>query len=329
MGLLDITADSVSAALAEFDDLGREAFLAKYSFGSAHTYYVERDGNMYDSRAIVGAAHVHATGEPLLWARFHGGDATVAPLLRALGFNVVSRKRLDWDWQEILLACALVYGNGWRELRTPDPKVQELSQVLRHLPIYPQSERPPNFRSPDAVSRKTTDLATAHPDYRGKPTRGNKLDRLVIDQFIADPTHMLDLASALRHGLQEGLFTDISEARVRGEEDPESEEGGLLQKVYARRERDPKLRAAKIDVAKQLGRGLGCEICGFDFEATYGNRGAGYVECHHIVPLHVTGRRTVRLDDLILICANCHRMVHRKSPWLRPEEVRQLLRTRT
>jgi 5-methylcytosine-specific restriction protein A len=45
-------------------------------------------------------------------------------------------------------------------------------------------------------------------------------------------------------------------------------------------------------------------VCGFDFEATYGARGARYTECHHAVPLHVSGKKTTRLVDLVLLCAN-------------------------
>ncbi|MEV4457357.1 HNH endonuclease [Microbispora sp. NPDC049633] len=63
----------------------------------------------------------------------------------------------------------------------------------------------------------------------------------------------------------------------------------------------------------------------FDFEHTYGPRGAGYIECHHIVPLHVSGPVTTKLDDLALVCSNCHRMIHRSAPWLTPSELRKLV----
>jgi hypothetical protein len=39
------SADAVTAALDEFDTLGRDPFLARYGFGRAHRYYVERDGD--------------------------------------------------------------------------------------------------------------------------------------------------------------------------------------------------------------------------------------------------------------------------------------------
>lgn len=57
MGLGDLTSDAVRKALAEFDKLGRDAFLDKYGFGRARDYFVIEDGRRYDSKAIVGAAH--------------------------------------------------------------------------------------------------------------------------------------------------------------------------------------------------------------------------------------------------------------------------------
>ncbi|WP_427888645.1 HNH endonuclease [Kribbella sp. GL6] len=50
--------------------------------------------------------------------------------------------------------------------------------------------------------------------------------------------------------------------------------------------------------------------CGFDFNATYGTCGSGYIECHHRTPLGVTGQTHTLLADLALICSNCHRMIH-------------------
>ncbi|MEU6830039.1 HNH endonuclease [Nocardia beijingensis] len=68
-----------------------------------------------------------------------------------------------------------------------------------------------------------------------------------------------------------------------------------------------------------------CEVCSFDFETVYGPHGAEYIECHHVVPLHVSGETETTLADLMLMCANCHRMIHYRSPWLDPEELRALL----
>ncbi|MBU2669522.1 DUF3883 domain-containing protein [Actinoplanes bogorensis] len=106
-----------------------------------------------------------------------------------------------WTREEIILACELVADNGWKELRTPDPKVQQLSKVLRSMSIHPVENQLPSFRSPDSVSRKTSDLMTAHPSYQGKPTRGSKLDREVIDAFENEPQAMRATAARIRASL--------------------------------------------------------------------------------------------------------------------------------
>ncbi|MFJ8374087.1 HNH endonuclease [Streptomyces sp. NPDC094461] len=73
---------------------------------------------------------------------------------------------------------------------------------------------------------------------------------------------------------------------------------------------------------------MACEACGFDFEALYGDRGAGHLECYHAVPLHEAGQGRSKLSDLALICANCHRMIHRRAPWSAPAELRVTIEQR-
>ena len=61
--------------------------------------------------------------------------------------------------------------------------------------------------------------------------------------------------------------------------------------------------------------GTKCKICGFNFEEVYGTRGRGYIEIHHINPLSTISEETKinPATDLIPVCANCHRMIHRKK----------------
>lgn len=55
-----------------------------------------------------------------------------------------------------------------------------------------------------------------------------------------------------------------------------------------------------------------CQICGFDYREKYGVLGDDFAEAHHIVPLAKNDKqRTTTVDDLITVCANCHRMLHR------------------
>ena len=136
---------------------------------------------------------------------------------------------------------------------------------------------------------------------------------------------MHQYAAELRRSFLADELTDLPEER---EADGGAAEGGLLERRSIARERDPRLRERKIRDATTRHGHLACEVCGFDFERVYGSRGAGYAECHHVVPLHVSGPTTTYLDDLVLLCANCHRMIHRRRPWLTPDELRAVVDAR-
>lgn len=88
MGLSDVTADAVRAAVDEYTMLGQDDFLAKYGFGRARKFVLVEQGRSYDSKAIVGAAHQHATGQALPASAFSGGEQTVVARLAALGFDI-------------------------------------------------------------------------------------------------------------------------------------------------------------------------------------------------------------------------------------------------
>ena len=117
----------------------------------------------------------------------------------------------------------------------------------------------------------------------------------------------------------------VEEPTDDDQEDTGSREGRLLKHWHYARERDRALRTRKINRFFKDNGCVFCEICLFDFEKVYGPRGAMFAECHHVVPLHTSGDTTTKLEDLILLCSNCHRMIHRKSPWLTPDELRTLV----
>ncbi|MEV6448778.1 YDG/SRA domain-containing protein [Amycolatopsis sp. NPDC051716] len=87
MSLADVYQEHVLKAIAEFDDLGRDAFLDKYGFGPSRRYVVFYRGKQYDSKALLGAAHGFATGQALTAGEFSGGLQTVVARLTALGFD--------------------------------------------------------------------------------------------------------------------------------------------------------------------------------------------------------------------------------------------------
>lgn len=77
-------------------------------------------------------------------------------------------------------------------------------------------------------------------------------------------------------------------------------------------------------------KGCKCNICGFDFQAKYGDLGKNYIEVHHIVSIKTLSNSvgyegTDPQKDLIPLCSNCHSMVHRKNPPYTPEEITKII----
>jgi 5-methylcytosine-specific restriction protein A len=235
-----------------------------------------------------------------------------------------------WTEDELLLAGALVVRNGWRELRHNSRAVHELSELLRSLPIHsPEALALPAFRSVGSVSLKTTDFMTNHRSYTGRATRCGALTRLMIAAFTDREEAMLEAAEALEEGIASGeLYLIPQQPDELDEAGFTAVEGRLLVRRALVRERDPQLRLRKIKQVLRKQRSLVCEVCGFDFARVYGDLGRNYIEVHHITPLHVSGSRETRLEDLACLCSNCHRMCHRTQPgesWRTPGALRQLV----
>ncbi len=224
--------DAVLSAIAEFDSLGRDEFLAKYGFGRARTYFVVLNDKHYDSKAIAGAAHGYMPDRDALRPKdFSGGDATVAKALRALDFDVqrhepesVSRQRPpSWAWPELVLACELTERSDWHELDVNHPEVHKLSRLLRQLDIHPGAADDDRFRSTGSVRSKMMNLSHCHPSSTRRGSNGGALDREVVDAFVKQPERMRAYARELRQmGLAEQAAETAGLGRSAGtsQEDP-------------------------------------------------------------------------------------------------------------
>ena len=125
------------------------------------------------------------------------------------------------------------------------------------------------------------------------------------------------LSEDLTEILEKYFLLTGKESQLFTENEIEDDEEGLefenLKKVriHKRIERNKKL-AEKV---KKL-KGCTCEACGFNFEEKYGELGRGFIEAHHLLPLHTLKGDKIALDpikDFSVLCANCHRMVHRSE----------------
>jgi hypothetical protein len=91
--------------------------------------------------------------------------------------------------------------------------------------------------------------------------------------------------------------------------------------VHLQRERNQTLVRNK----KKQATSLDCEICKFSF-GRYGSAASDYCEVHHLLPLSEVDDTTLtRIEDLAILCANCHRVVHLHNPPYTLNEVRSML----
>ena len=76
--------------------------------------------------------------------------------------------------------------------------------------------------------------------------------------------------------------------------------------------------------------GYKCVVCSFDFEKTYGSVGEKYIHVHHIIPLSEV-RKEYKIDpvkDLVPVCPNCHAVIHRTTPALTVEQLKNILNSK-
>ena len=139
----------------------------------------------------------------------------------------------------------------------------------------------------------------------------NTLNRYIFDDPVSD-----DIASSKQTSAAENI-EEISLELVEGNE---------LYVTHKTHERNGELPKMKKHISLEKTGSLKCEICEFDFYEKYGEHGKGFMECHHIYPVSKMekGAKT-KIDDLALVCANCHRMIHRsKNKWLSLDEIKSI-----
>jgi 5-methylcytosine-specific restriction protein A len=154
--------------------------------------------------------------------------------------------------------------------------------------IHPFPHRP-EFPNPAGVSQKIRNVIDQRQDYRGPRSHGNRLDKEVLDDFLADPAGMRARAARIRELLTSETSDAVVELPDLDTVDLPAREGGVALREHLRCERDPRLRRRKLADTKRRGLPIACEACVFDFGQAYGSHGLDYIECHHRIPLYVTG----------------------------------------
>lgn len=99
----------------------------------------------------------------------------------------------------------------------------------------------------------------------------------------------------------------------------------MVERKHKARERNSQVVALAKDKFKEKHGRLFCQVCGFYFETEYGDIGKDFIEAHHTIPVsEMKDDHKTKVEDIAMLCSNCHRMVHKKRPWLTINEIEKL-----
>ena len=236
--------------------------------------------------------------------------------------NDTKKRRLDWTRDEIIVALDAYHRYYPPTIPSADSEeMRKLSDIITKLHQKSQGNTSNTRRSANSVHLKIMNFHTFNPSYTGKGLpNGSKRDRRIYREFENDRDKLSETAKAIKSSVES------EEAYVIDCYDLEVSEGKPQARVHLYRERSKEIISKKKEkVLNDTGQ-LQCEGCGFEFIKTYGYRGDGFIECHHTKPVsEMMPGDTTTLDDLCLICSNCHRMIHRSKPWLTMDQLKELV----
>lgn len=230
-----------------------------------------------------------------------------------------------WDEAEIVLAMNLYFNHESNTKHGSQDEFKALSKTLRSLNIHNNIANLDKFRNVNGVRTKIANLMSLDESEASKGLdKVSKRDKEIWDKYCNNIEELRNLAEAITSSLT------ITSNTVKGL-DPESNdetefpEGRYFYRLHRVRERNKTL----IDQVKRLASARGslrCCICDFCFEEKYGEIGKDFIECHHVKPLsEYKPNEQTSISDLVLVCSNCHKMIHRKRPWLTTDALCNIL----
>ena len=229
-------------------------------------------------------------------------------------------RNAPWIRDELILALDLYVKHSGNPPGKGSSEIEELSKLLNTLGLARGQAGQGTYRNANGAYMKVMNFRRFDPHFTsaGKKglSHGNRLEEAVWNDFANEPAKLASVAAAIRATLTSDEGQKLAQD-LPVDDDFEAAEGKVLTAVHRRRERNRTLIEKRKQKALNETGDLRCEGCGMSFEERYGEVGRGFIEVHHTRPVHQLkpGDKT-RISELALVCANCHRMIHRRRPWL-------------
>lgn len=232
----------------------------------------------------------------------------------------------NWTRDEIILAFDLYRSLEGIIPPKSDPRIAEFSSLLQNLPYHASKPRNQTFRNIDGVRFKLQNIRNLVTGVGLDHV--SEGDRAVVREFMGDDERLKIAAGHSLEAAPQLAPSDFSDEDAS--EEYTFQEGATIFVLHKRRERQRSARTKLIKSRARANDGLSCEICGFSRPGLKMQMQEAFFEAHHIVPMsEATGQIQTQLKDLALLCACCHRAIHKlisvEKRWVGISEAKELL----
>ena len=196
-----------------------------------------------------------------------------------------TKRNPKWNRDELILVLNCYLEHYPKIPGKKSEEVANLSNLLNALGSKLTGEISATFRNVNGVYMKMMNFHSVNPDHDGKGLKaGGKLGQEIWEEFSGDAKKLKLISRAIKLSIEDPNILPTNKV-LKDETEAEAQEGRILTRVHRYRERYSKLvKKKKEKVFAETGK-LECECCTFDFVETYGERGKGFIECHHINPV--------------------------------------------
>lgn len=223
--------------------------------------------------------------------------------------------RTRWTRDEVILGLDVLYWKDIKHLSTSHPAIIELSELLNRLPIIPKQYRNETFRNTAGVSSQLSRFQWSLKN--DKHANIGMLFFTVYDEYKYRMDELHCIAQAIRRC--ESVLNGMTfGADIETEGFPE---GAILSHLHRNWE--------KQYGKKHIEKVPECEICGIrPWHIYVGGEKISFIKPHLLVPPAEYGADTTfKRDAFILVCPNCHRVLHQIRPWVGREQCDNILIT--
>ena len=220
----------------------------------------------------------------------------------------MQNKKIDWKIIELMFL--------FEAASKSKPNIDSIKSDLFALNSLLQRWGEVTHKDSADILQKILELTTSNQQYESIQN-----ERMFYEDYLENPSKYKDIIFILRLFLKKNLYFTTDDASLIS-----SSEGSSIFDQHFARERDPRIIKAKKEQEISIKGYLACEACNFNFEEKYGMHGINYAEVHHLKPISANKEAcSTYLGDLCILCSNCHRMIHRKLPWLSVDDLKNII----